>query len=97
MTPRQGGGKAAGTVIGIEGISKTLRAGDNFKIAENPKCNDEWGVIQVGNLKDDANRTFKNPQQGRVYSKQGISPTITTCQVVDLSGGGHIPKILEYE
>ena len=37
-------------------------------------------VIQIGNLIDDTNRGFKNPQNGRVYSPEGIAPTINTCQ-----------------
>ena len=37
------------------------------------------GIIQMGNLhKDKPN--FSNPQCGRVYSVEGISPTINTCQ-----------------
>lgn len=39
-------------------------------------------VIQVGNLIDDSGRGFDNPQCGRVYSVEGIAPTINTC------GGG---------
>ena len=48
-------------------------------------------VQQVGNIVDDTNRNFKNPQTGRVYSAEGLSPTINTCQ-----GGGNEPKIVEY-
>lgn len=47
-------------------------------------------VMQVGNILDDTDRSFSNPQTGRVYSPQGLSPTINTCQ-----GGGRQPKILE--
>lgn len=31
-------------------------------------------VIQVGNIVDDTDIGFKNPQRGRVYSIDGISP-----------------------
>lgn len=48
--------------------------------------------MQVGNLIDDTDRSFKNPQQGRVYSTRGIAPTITCMQ-----GGNLEPKILEHE
>lgn len=47
-------------------------------------------VIQVGNLVDDSNINFKNPQRGRVYSIEGISPTIYCFQ-----GGNLEPKIME--
>lgn len=47
-------------------------------------------VMQIGNLKDDSNSNFKNPQTGRVYSADGLSPTINTCQ-----GGQREPKIVE--
>lgn len=36
-------------------------------------------IIQLANLKEDT-ANFKNPQTGRVYSIQGISPTLNTCQ-----------------
>ena len=46
-------------------------------------------VMQIGNIMDDANRNFTNPQCGRIYSDKGLSPTINTCQ-----GGSREPKIL---
>lgn len=46
-------------------------------------------IIQVGNYMDDTGRGFKNPQCGRVYSVEGISPTLNTC-----GGGDSEPKIL---
>ena len=46
-------------------------------------------VIQVGNIVDDTDRDFKNPQTGRIYSIEGIAPTINTCM-----GGGREPKII---
>lgn len=39
-------------------------------------------VIQVGNIVDDTDIGFKNPQRGRIYSADGISPCLNTC------GGG---------
>lgn len=39
-------------------------------------------VIQVGNLVDDSNINFKNPQRGRVFSTEGVSPCVHT------KGGG---------
>lgn len=48
-------------------------------------------VIQVAQIVDDSERKFKNPQTGRVYSVDGIAPTIDTCQ-----GGGREPKIIVF-
>lgn len=45
-------------------------------------------IIQLGNLKKDT-QNFKNPQTGRIYSVEGIAPTLNTCQ-----GGGLEPKVL---
>lgn len=36
-------------------------------------------VIQVGNIVDDTNIGFKNPQRGRVYSTEGICPCWSCC------------------
>ena len=36
-------------------------------------------LIQIGNMRTDS-ENFKNPQTGRVYSIEGIAPTINTCQ-----------------
>lgn len=48
-------------------------------------------VLQVGNIVDDSSIGFKNPQRGRVYSSDGLSPAINCCQ-----GGNQQPKIIEY-
>ena len=32
-------------------------------------------IIQLGNIREDS-KNFKNPQTGRVYSAEGIAPTI---------------------
>lgn len=54
-----------------------------------------WGMAvieprikQLGNLLPDKN--FTNPQCGRVYDPEGLSPTLNTMQ-----GGGREPKIIE--
>lgn len=44
-------------------------------------------VMQVGNIVKD--KGFKNPQRGRIYSPEGLSPTLNCC-----GGGGQEPKIL---
>lgn len=47
-------------------------------------------VIQLGNIVDDADIGFKNPQRGRIYSADGISPCLNT-----VGGGENLePKIL---
>lgn len=51
---------------------------------ETQECN----IQQVGNYRKGNN--FSNPQTGRVYSANGISPTINTCQ-----GGDRQPKIVD--
>ena len=43
--------------------------------------------MQIGNIADD--KGFSNPQRGRVYSTDGISPSLDTC-----NGGGREPKIM---
>lgn len=46
-------------------------------------------IKQEGNIRNTTS-FGGNPQTGRVYSPEGISPTLNTCQ-----GGGHEPKIVE--
>lgn len=36
-------------------------------------------IIQLGNIRKGMSK-FSNPQTGRVYSTDGIAPTINTCQ-----------------
>lgn len=48
-------------------------------------------VRQVGNIVDDTNIGFKNPQRGRIYDASGVSPALNTKQ-----GGGLEPKIVCY-
>ena len=45
-------------------------------------------IIQIGNIRNSTEK-FVNPQTGRVYSVDGIAPTVNTCQ-----GGGREPKVL---
>lgn len=45
-------------------------------------------IVQIGNMRNNTRR-FSNPQTGRVYSVDGIAPTLNTCQ-----GGDRQPKIL---
>ena len=54
---------------------------------KDPKC---VRVMQIGNIAEEKN--FSNPQVGRVYSPEGLSPTLNTCQ-----GGGREPKIVDVE
>lgn len=46
-------------------------------------------VKQVGNIVDDSDIGFKNPQRGRVYSVDGLSPCLNCCE-----GGGLEPKVI---
>lgn len=68
----------------IKTISPALRATD-YKC---PHCVYEPHIIQVGNLYPDTDN-FKNRTMGRVYSADGLSPTINCC-----GGGDREPKIL---
>ena len=45
-------------------------------------------IIQLGNLLD-SYENFSNVQPGRVYSADGIAPTLNTC-----GGGQREPKIV---
>ena len=48
------------------------------------------GIDEIGNIVSTGN--WDSPQRGRIYSKQGICPALSTCQ-----GGGLEPKIVEIE
>ena len=69
----------------IKLISPALRATD-YKA---PHCVYEPRVEQVGNIYPDTD-TFKNRTMGRVYSNEGLSPTINCC-----GGGDREPKVVE--
>lgn len=45
-------------------------------------------VLQIGNIAE-GKSGWDNPQAGRIYSVEGCSPTLNTC-----NGGGHEPKIV---
>ena len=74
-----------GVVVNPNGISKTLTAGHNNmpKIIE-----DTRELRQLGQIY--GTDTEPNPQAGRVYDANYISPTLDTC-----SGGNRMPKIVE--
>lgn len=46
-------------------------------------------INQIGNIAE-FNSKRKNPEVGRIYGTDGLSPTLNTC-----SGGSHEPKILQ--
>lgn len=71
----------SGKVLDTNGLSSTLTASQY-------KHPIQIRVKQVGNIKK--TKSFGgNPQTGRVYSVDGVSPTLNTMQ-----GGGREPKIL---
>ncbi|KMY78660.1 DNA (cytosine-5-)-methyltransferase [Leuconostoc mesenteroides] len=74
-----------GRVFGTDGLIGTLQASDYKEpkqILTNPAK-----VKQIGNLSD-SDSFGGNPQTGRVYSDDGLSPTLNTMQ-----GGGREPKV----
>ena len=69
-------------VISDKGVSKTLTATDY-------KHPQKIAIHQIGNISK--TKSFGgNPQVGRVYGTDGLSPTLNTMQ-----GGGREPKILD--
>lgn len=69
-------------IYDCSGNSTAITTGFHPSIAE-PK------VEQVMNIVDDSQIGFKNPQRGRVYSADGLSPCLNCC-----GGGGLEPKII---
>ena len=65
-------------------VSPTLTAAQTG-ICKLEKTNE---VLQIGNIAE-GKSGWDNPQTGRIYSIEGCSPTLNTC-----NGGGHEPKIL---
>ena len=67
--------------INSQGISNTITTvqKDNYVI--------ENRIIQVGNIVNTGN--WDNPQRGRIYSPEGLSPALNT-----VGGGGLEPKII---
>lgn len=49
--------------------------------------NESASILQIGNIVETGN--WNNPQRGRVYSQEGISPALNT-----VGGGGLEPKVL---
>lgn len=73
------------TFYSSEGVARTLTACDYkspMMVTETAK------VMQVGNLRQ--GNGWDNPQCGRVYDTNGLSPTLNTMQ-----GGDRQPKIVE--
>lgn len=68
--------------VKYDGCTNTLTSVQKDNYVIEPK------VIQVGNIVDSGN--WDNPQRGRVYSSDGCSQALNTCQ-----GGGLEPKITE--
>ena len=68
--------------INYTGCTNTLTSVQKDNYVVEPK------VIQVGNIVNTGN--WDNPQRGRIYSSEGCSPALNTCQ-----GGGLEPKITE--
>lgn len=71
-----------GDVHGVDGISPTLTSRDH----KDPRL---IAIKQVGQLYD-SNSFGGNPQPGRIYDAEGLSPTLNTC-----SGGNRMPKIID--
>lgn len=100
--PIRGGDNKTAIVPGYQVLSNTIAAGDRQTNGTYPLSNGgvikvnsyhkktDKEIIQVGNIVDDTNRNFKNPQWGRIYSPEGISPCLSTMQ-----GGKREPKIID--
>ena len=70
--------------------SKTRRGRVGHQMANTLTTSCNQGVMQIGNIVE--TESFGgNPQRGRIYSADGCSPSLNTCQ-----GGGLEPKITEY-
>ena len=69
--------------INRNGTSNTITSVQKDNLVVEPQ------IIQLGNIVDDTNKGFKNPQTGRVYSDKGLAPCLNTC-----GGGGREPKVL---
>lgn len=76
-----GGRHDGGAVYSGEGLSPTVKARD-YK--------DPTKIVLLGNMYAKENEPSYNPQAGRVYDAEGISPALDTC-----SGGNRMPKVLE--
>lgn len=66
-----------------DGVSNTLTSVQKDNLVAEPQ------LIEVGNLVPQTGK-WKSPQRGRVFSPEGISPSMDTC-----SGGNREPKIID--
>lgn len=80
-------GGQKGEVLDANGICSALTSTD-YKQPKQIIESVEADIKQVGQLY--GTETEPNPQAGRVYDAEGISPTMDTC-----SGGNRMPKIVE--
>lgn len=68
-----------------------LRGRSTRKIFPITRSSNKINIQQIGNIV--VRKNYDNPQTGRIYSTEGISPALTTMQ-----GGGLEPKIIiKYE
>ncbi len=72
---------------GARNIEENIVNGNGYEGIVEPVTENE--VIQIGNIAKEK-ENFKNPQVGRIYSAEGCSPTLNTC-----NGGSHEPKIMQ--
>lgn len=72
--------------------SKTRRGRVGHQMANTLTCHCNQGVVEPKVMQEPINLypNSGNPQAGRVYNAQGISPAMDTCQ-----GGNRMPKITE--
>ena len=85
------GGSCLDATVGFDGAPRvytesvpTLRAGrSGLMVVE-----DEPKIMPIGNFVTTGN--FRNPQRGRVYASEGLSPTLNTVH-----GGDTMPHIIE--
>lgn len=80
-----------GVVVSPHGIAPTHTQADTVIVRRYSKRMDNGEIIQLGNLFPDTDG-FKNKTSGRVYSIEGLAPTLNTAQ-----GGGKTPIIVIYE
>lgn len=82
-------GATDNSILEPNDIAKTVRTGGRGSLDRH-----SWDIIlepkveQVGNIVNTGN--WDNPQRGRIYSAEGLSPTLNCMQ-----GGGLEPKIVE--
>lgn len=71
----------------IEGTAKTITTREGSRVKDN--FIEESGTLSIRQV-DQMYPNSGNPQAGRIYDANGISPTMDTC-----SGGNRMPKIIE--